>query len=147
MDRNALTEQMKRSKLIIGDVSDTVSRFAAEHKPAPIGAIFHDLDYYSSTSAALAIFDVPGEFRLPRIFNYFDDIIGCETALYNNYTGELLAIEEYNGLHPAQKLASIRVFMGSVPHAWHQQIYIHHDFAHADYCTFVSEPEQHLPLA
>ena len=37
-----------------------------------------------------------GKFFLPSVFSYFDDIIGSEIELYNDYTGERLAINEFN---------------------------------------------------
>ena len=36
------------------------------------------------------------KFFMPRIFSYFDDTIGSEVELYNDYTGERLAINEFN---------------------------------------------------
>ena len=33
---------------------------------------------------------------LPRVFCYFDDVLGSEIELYNDYTGERLAINEFN---------------------------------------------------
>lgn len=138
-DREALKRRLTRATLVEGDVSETVPQFL-NTTPAPIGAIFHDLDFYSSTAAAFGIFDIAEGCRLPRIFNYFDDVAGNEMVLCNEHTGELLAIQEYNACHKQQKLAQIRYFQGSVPFKWHAQVYIHHDFTHSDYCVFVSEP-------
>ena len=66
MDRERLERSLTRAKLILGDVRETV---AATFKPgvAPVGCIFHDLDYYSSTIASFAVFDIDPSFRLPRI--------------------------------------------------------------------------------
>ena len=55
MDRQILEGKLKRAKLVLGDVSDTCSMFFKDYNPAPIGAIFYDLDYYSSTKAALTL--------------------------------------------------------------------------------------------
>ena len=33
---------------------------------------------------------------LPRVFCYFDDTIGTDVELFNDYTGERLAINEFN---------------------------------------------------
>ena len=42
------------------------------------------------------MFNVDDRYRLPRILCYFDDIIGGETELYNDFTGVRLAIREFN---------------------------------------------------
>ena len=39
---------------------------------------------------------VDEKFFLPRVFSYFDDTIGDEVSLYNDFTGERLAINEFN---------------------------------------------------
>ena len=63
MDQAALKAQLRKAKLVLGNVSDTVTSFAASFDPAPIGAISFDLDYYSSTVDAFRIFDLPPAFR------------------------------------------------------------------------------------
>jgi hypothetical protein len=56
--------------------------------------MFHDLDFCSSTRAALTLLSFDASHVLPRIFMYFDDINGdSEMWACNNYTGERLAIE------------------------------------------------------
>src|SRR5262245_56689938 len=64
----------------------------------------HDLDFYSSTKAALGLFEADEKYILPRVFNYFDDIVGSEIELYNDFTGERLAINEFNAAHAQMKL-------------------------------------------
>ena len=44
MDFDELKKKIKKSKLIIGDVKETVGGFTGEYSPAPIGCIFFDLD-------------------------------------------------------------------------------------------------------
>jgi hypothetical protein len=61
------------------------------------------MDYYSSTKAAMRIFDADDKYLLPRIWNYFDDIGGDNLALLSDYTGERLAIKEFNDSHPDKK--------------------------------------------
>src|SRR3546814_10689466 len=80
MDRAKLEARLSRAKLVIGDVAQTCSRFFEEHRPAPLGAILFDLDYYSSTRYAFAILDGPPETRLPRIFCYFDDLLSSASG-------------------------------------------------------------------
>jgi len=49
MDRPALEARLQRARLVIGDVRETCRSFFSQYAPAPIGCIFNDLDYYSST--------------------------------------------------------------------------------------------------
>ncbi len=105
MDESALRSRLTSATLVLGDVRDTLSTFADTYCPAPIGAVMQDLDLYTSTKAALAVFDLHERHRMPRIFTYFDDIIGKETALYNDYTGERLAIGEFNDTHVSKKIS------------------------------------------
>ena len=135
MDIKALRERMRYSELIIGDVAETTKSFFTDHQPAPIGAVYFDLDYYSSTKSALSIFDAASTTRLPRVFSYFDDIIGLEHEVLHQFGGELLAIQEFNIEHgqimisPEQGLPHKR----KVPAPWNDQIFVIHDFDHPDY--------------
>ena len=74
MDYKKLSKKLKKTKLILGDVSKTISKFNTDYNPAPIGAIFFDLDYYTSTINAFKIFENSDEKLLPRIICYFDDL-------------------------------------------------------------------------
>jgi hypothetical protein len=38
------------------------------------------------------------------VFMYFDDVVGDETWLCNEFTGELLAIDEFNQKHGLKKI-------------------------------------------
>jgi len=146
MDAASLRARLRHATLILGEVADTLQSFVEDHHPAPIGAVMHDMDLYSSTSAGLKLFDVDEAFRLPRIFTYFDDIIGDENSLYNEYTGERLAIAEFNACHPLQKICpAVHLAWRSLAE-WHQQVYVVHDFGHSRYNDFVSLARQQLPL-
>jgi hypothetical protein len=85
MNYQDLFEKLKRSNVILGDIRQTVGVFNKKYKPAPIGAIFFDMDFYSSTKDSLKIFN-SDEILLPRIFCVFDDVIGSEVELYNDFT-------------------------------------------------------------
>ena len=76
MDIDAVQRQLNVGKLVVGDVRETCCTFFQTYSPAPIGAILHDLDYYSSTSNSFSIFDTDSSNFLPRVFMYFDDIVG-----------------------------------------------------------------------
>lgn len=138
MDVDALNRRIKSSKLILGDVGETVKTFFSEHQPAPVGAISFDLDYYSSTKMALQVFEAAQETRLPRVYSYFDDIIGLEHEVLHEFGGELLAIQEFNDEHSRIKIAPEHglAHKRKVPAQWNDQIYVIHDFEHPDYNTY-----------
>jgi hypothetical protein len=146
MDVDKLRSRLTSSKLILGNVSETIPSFA-KFDPAPIGALLMDLDYYSSTKEAFKLFDMHRTRVLPRAFTYFDDIIGDDTALNNDYTGANLAINEFNAEHTMQKFCkAIHLGTRAYPENWYHQIYIYHDFAAPGYGRFVSDERQELPL-
>ena len=146
MDESALRGRLKHANLVLGDIRDTLPSFFDTYHPAPIGAVIQDLDLYSSTKVALTIFDVEEKYRMPRIFTYFDDIIGNKIALYNDYTGERLAIAEFNESHGSQKVAPAYHLLDRVREGWHHKIFVVHDFAHPRYNEFVSTEDQELLL-
>ena len=94
MDEQALRRRLSpRTTLVVGDVGKTVLEQAIKEA---IGFIAMDLDYYSSTAAALHIFDRNDVPRLRRVAMYFDDL----NEHYNHAAaGELLAIAEFNRNH------------------------------------------------
>ena len=67
-----------------------------EYKPYPIAAIMNDLDYYSSTKNSFKLLNYNIEFFLPRVYCYFDDTVGSELEMYNEFTGQLAAIQDFN---------------------------------------------------
>jgi hypothetical protein len=106
-----------------------------------------DLDLYSSTAAALQMFDETETTRLPRVHCYFDDIVGTEVELYNDYTGVRLAIREFNQTHDSKKIsAAYHLVSQKVVQPWYNQIFVMHDFTHTRYNQFISAQEQQLPL-
>lgn len=91
MDQQSLAPKLLNSKIVLGDVKDTVKEFIKDYNSAIIGCVCHDLDYYSSTQASFQLFEENERHFLPRSFHYFDDIIASEIELYTGWTGELLA--------------------------------------------------------
>jgi hypothetical protein len=143
MDRSSLERKLKHTKLVIGDVKDTCATFIQKFDPAPIGCMFHDLDFYSSTRDSLRLFDEEASRFLPRVFMYFDDIVGDDTWLCNDFTGERLAIEEFNQKHETKKICKHYYVSKKYPNLWWSDlIYVHHDFAHPRYNDFVASSEQ-----
>jgi hypothetical protein len=136
MDEAALRQRLRTAKLVIGDVSKTVPEFV-KSPSAPIGFISFDLDYYSSTAQAFRIFSGAASTRLPRVHCYFDDILWPERACYSEFTGEYLAIREFNEANQSKKIAKLPHlhWMRPLPAYWNEQVYVFHDFAHPDYPT------------
>jgi hypothetical protein len=149
MDVSKLRARLKSAKLILGDVAQTLRGFAEQGNPPPIGFIAFDLDYYSSTVTALKIFESNHRYLLPRVACYFDDMVGDIDWAYNEFTGELLAIKEFNAEHENIKIAPVSGLRFSgrrIPQMWHEQIFVAHLFTHPDYGKPIAELTQ-IPLA
>mgnify|MGYP001400402801 FL=1 len=142
MDVEKLNSKIKKTKLILGDVKDTLKDFFKKYNPAPISAIFNDLDYYSSTKNSFEIFNIDdNQYSLPRVFCYFDDIIGSENEMYGVNNGQLLAIEEFNKQNNKKKIdLNQNLLIKNCSYKF--QIYYYHDFNHQDYNKFIFEDEQ-----
>ena len=84
MNQDVLKNKLTKAKLVIGDIENTSKTFFSKYNPAPIGAVIHDFDFYSSTKTALSMMNDNSDFFLPRVFSYFDDTIGSELELYND---------------------------------------------------------------
>ena len=144
MDEEKIRSQLTEANLIIGNIELTSKDFFTKYNPAPIGAIIYDFDYYSSTKIALSMLKADTKFFLPRIYCYFDDTIGTETELYNDFTGERLAINEFNSENEDIKISTSYHLLAQAYEIWHHQIWTCHFFKHKKYNTFVSETEQRL---
>lgn len=147
MDVDKLQGRLKSSKLVLGNVSDTLKSFYTTYKPAPVGAIIFDVDLYSSTRAALRIFDTDAGNFIPRVRCYFDDIIGNELSLTNEYMGEKLAIDEYNRASPERKITPVyHLHARPYRRKWHLKTFVHHAYDHPRYSEFVARHDQAMPL-
>ena len=121
--------------------------FFQKYDPAPIGAIFNDLDFHSSTRDALAMLDAGEKYYLPRVLCYFDDTIGSELELYTDDIGQRLAIREFNQAHADIKLGRPYHLLGRrIVESWYHQIFVAHFFRHSRYGQFVSDEDQQLPV-
>lgn len=148
MNVPALQSRLKKAKLIIGNIAETSKTFFKDHNPAPVAAMFHDFDFYSSTEKALKMLDEEDEHFLPRVYCYFDDIIGSEIELYCDYTGERLAMNEFNTSHPFKKFSpAYHLITRRDIETWYHQIFIYHNLQHPRYNDFVSTENQQLPQA
>ena len=148
METSALEARLSRAHLVIGDVKDTVPRFFEETNRSPIGAVYFDLDLYTATRDALTILELGEEHHLPRLPCYFDDILGSSLALFNDYTGERLAIHEFNSVHKWQKLSpAYHLISRAQLFPWYHKVFHFHDFVHSRYSEFVSTDQtSQLPL-
>lgn len=137
MDESKLRKRLRRAQLMIGPVDETVPAFIQD-KPAPVGFISFDLDYYSSTTHAFNLLNANSALLMPRIHCYFDDIMGSP---YSDFTGERLAIREFNDAHRFRKLSPIHGLHYFLPRQyWHEpwpmQMFLAHIFDHPLYTRF-----------
>jgi hypothetical protein len=147
MDQQALQGRLKRAKLVLGDIRDTIHTFAGKYDPAPIAAVSHDLDFHSSTAAAFKLFELDSRFILPRMVVYFDDVIGTDMELYNDFTGQRCAIHEFNDSQASRKLSPLYYLSAKgVVTPWHSQMWSFHAFDHPDYNKFIDGENQQLPV-
>lgn len=147
MDQDALRAKLPEARLVIGNVRDTLAGFLDSHAPAPIGAVFNDTDYWSSTRDSLSLFlqarERPEHF-LPRIFNYFDDILGSEIEMYGPHNGQLRAIAEFNAAQEDVKVHLNQNLIHQLHLRYRHQIYYAHVFCHPDYGRYVGAENQQV---
>lgn len=149
MDVKLLRSQLKTAELVLGPISETIPTFISRpNVDAPIGMISFDLDYYSSTVDAFRIFRIDLAAILPRVMCYMDDVIGT-TECYSDFTGERLAIAEFNQQNTAQKISPCYDFEDFAIERWQQKIMIYHDFTHPLYNRYVGNPstDAQIPLS
>ncbi len=127
-----LNSSLRRDNIIVGDVAQTVFKFP-DYTSAPIGFIAFDLDLYTPTVGAFKIFEVCDS--LPRVLCYFDDVVDDEWMMFNEFTGELLAIKEFNDKHARMKLALINGLYETraLRSRWPNCMYVLHRFDHPRY--------------
>jgi hypothetical protein len=141
MDEAKLRQVLGRAHLVLGEVSETIR----DYQPRlPIGFISFDLDYYSSTMAALSV--VEGEHWnnwMPRVSAYFDDVSTVE------WIGERLAIRDWNVSQSDRKVGQNPEIRDSIPGfpRWALRIFEIHLFSHPQYRVRVADEHfQQLPL-
>jgi hypothetical protein len=128
MDYEKLRAKLtSRTRLILGNVRDTVPTFVSDRSAPPIGFISLDLDLYSSTVQALEILTLPGARILRRTFLYLDDV---ELIICHRFAGELLAIDEFNRAGHTVKIDRLRGFADERPFSekrYLRMMYVAHD--------------------
>jgi hypothetical protein len=120
------------AELIIGDIAETVPEFLDTlPDDAPIGFVAVDVDYYSSAKNALEVLTGAPDLYLPVVPVYLDDI-GVDGS--NPWTGELLAVDEFNRDNRLRKIApftllrSRRIFKNT---QWIDRMFAAHIHDHA----------------
>jgi hypothetical protein len=151
MDEARLRGQLSSATLVLGDVRATTAAWIAGHH-APLGFVAFDLDYYSSTVAALQVLGGPASTHLPRVHCYFDDVTTNDLGCMNPYVGELLAISEFNERSAERKLCRVELLRVHRHRweKWQDRMFAFHNFAHPQYTQLVipaERPESQLPLA
>jgi len=134
MDVEKLKTRLKRAHLQLGLVENTIQSFI-DSRPAPVAFISFDLDYYSSTMQAFKLLEAEHALLLPRVHCYFDDIMGFT---FSEFTGERLAISEFNASHSMRKISPIfclRYYLPKPPAGdhWPEKFYLAHFFDHEAY--------------
>ena len=119
------------SRLIIGNVAETVTPFLSALRPdCPIGYVVVDVDYYSSTVECLKIFSGPANLYLPESLIYLDDI---NYPQHNPWQGEYLAINEFNAQNKMRKACAYNLLRGFrlLKNAlWIDQVFLMHILDH-----------------
>lgn len=137
MDTEKLERRLKKAKLILGLVEETVPKFL-ESKRSPVAFIAFDLCFYSSTMKAFQILEADHSVLLPRVHCFFRNILG---RTFGDHNGERLAISDFNASHEMQKISKIyglQYYLGSPigQQRWVEQFYMAHIFDHESYGIF-----------
>jgi hypothetical protein len=150
MDPETLERRLVRARLIKGELSETVPQFLQEESGPPIGFVSVDVDLYSSTVDGLALLAGPVASVLPRVWCYFDDIVGEDWVIHNDYVGELRAIKEFNESDQSKKLLPVFGLSNKRPRqaAWCESMFALHRFDHPDYDKYIgpTSGRSQLPL-
>ncbi len=142
MDQAALQTKLHPAKLVLGNVANTVSDFFSRYNPAPVAAIFNDLDLYTSTRDSLKLFEQDVSRFLPRIFMYFDDIMGSEFEMYSECNGQLLALSEFNRQQQEVYVGLNQNLLARSDVPYRYQIYYAHLRSHPLYVQYIGGEDQ-----
>jgi hypothetical protein len=150
MQENELRNRLSTATLHLGDIAKSGAEFINTN-PAPIGFVSFDLDYYSSTVQAFdALLCAAAARYLPRVICYFDDTVGPHHEMHSCFTGELLAIDEFNCRTNERKLAKINGIqhkLGSSAGWWTEGLYVLHLFDHPLYNNYIfHRKDRQFPL-
>lgn len=132
MDFDKLQRELhSNTTLVIGEIAETLPKFCEQDfSSSPIAFLSIDVDYYSSTVAALKVLDMEADQYLPMVVVYLDDV---EDPLHNSWCGELAAVNEFTDEHVYRKierhtfLRGYRIFKNA---RWIDHIFFAHILDH-----------------
>ena len=132
MDETALRARLSGAQLHLGLVRDTLAAWSSD---APVGFVALDLDYYSSTVDALALFALPAERLMPRVLVYVDDAHGYP---WGDTNGPRAAIREFNAARTDRALDYLYGMRHLVPRIafdarWSEALWLAHVYDHPRY--------------
>jgi hypothetical protein len=123
-------------ELVLGPVATTLPQVLST-LAKPIGFVSFDLDLYSSTRDALAVFEVESDRLLPVVVSYFDDVVGgirrIGSLFRTKAAGQLRAIEEFNASQRRRRIDPIWVLRHRRPldrEGWIDRMYGLHVLDH-----------------
>ncbi len=135
MDVEQLERRLKRARLVLGPVNETVPAFIKQNA-SPVAFVAFAVDLYSATKHALGLFEADHRLLLPRIHCLFDDILGYT---FGDHVGERLAISEFNDSHELIKVSPIYGLRHYVPTQYANRMweknYMAHIFNHPLYAN------------
>ena len=144
-----LKKRLRRAKLVIGDICETVRTFLSS-SIAPIGAMIIDVDQYTPATSILRMLEEDHSAFLPQVYLYFDDLLlmdkpGITRRLkICEFQGEWLAICEFNQRNSDIKISPVQLF-NNLPGA-EEKIKICYRFTHPQFDKIISTPYRHIPL-
>ncbi len=119
------------AQLISGNIKDTLPEFMRTKvsPESPIGYVVIDVDLYSSSLSCFEIFNHPDpDCYLPTTITYMDDVNDLLTV--NSWTGEKLAISEFNFAHNMRKIEELRIRKNHPRAGWHSHVHGLHVLDH-----------------
>ena len=138
IDLNVLQSKLSLSKLVIGNVSDTIPDLLKSYdfQNSPLAFVSFDVDYYSSTRDALLILQAPS---IPRTILFFDDLVSTDLRYISEDVGQLAAINDFNALSKESKIRFIEHLGFNRPNnaLWTRKIYCHHNYTHPLYNSYI----------
>lgn len=145
MDEARLRSRLTRAELVLGDVRDTASDFVSTlDAETPIGFVAFDLDFWSSTLNAFDVFRGDSSACLPRVWCYFDDIVGMPDDI-----GVPLSISNFNSETHGRKIRHPYMLRDNIPFrpSWAGQMFQAYFFDHERFNDMLASPsDRELPL-
>jgi hypothetical protein len=133
-DKDELQKRLRRAQMKYGLVKDTVADLVRTGNIAPVAFVGFDFQVYSATRDAMQLFSAEFARLLPRTPCSLRSTIGKDRC---EYTGELLAISEFNAQHEMRKICKIPGMSYFVPPRfnghWTQWLHTLHIFDHPLY--------------